>query len=537
MIKYSETLDKKMSADGFSAHLTESQDLFKQKHGIGIIGADFRDIISTDSLYEEYIDTITETLPAEAKEQIETLSEGVREAILTESTISDVSPYAALTMPILTKLWARLGLKHAIPTEPVTKPAFKIPFMRPYIWGDDNVTKHYLPESINILNNNLIDLPNLSKTITLTNGKVTGEAGKLLTDDLLAKGVTVDRKFYITEITYPAGKVTLLPAIALDTFNRLYGQVDTVLGPVGSEVTIKDTILGSVDLGNGTIEVVTVLGTATAITVKAYESAESHHKVKNVSFEMTNRDIEIGTGVHMESSLPIEFLQDVKAMFNIDGAATVVDLLSSISSQEIDMQIAEFLLRCYDSAPIKYEKYFNVYPSPQFAINPEDWLSGIRKVIDRLAEDMKSDFKAYQGKYVIIGHPIDINLIPNVSWSFSSATGDDAGGIDVQYSIGAVSGNNRYTIISSDLLDEGQLLMFFVPSIDNFKTFTYYPYTFNIVNNYLNTRTPAIPSVMLTRRQTLEEFSPMIGRIVIQNNDALVYADKTAIPVTPPVTP
>lgn len=528
-VKYSETLKSSAGLDGFSAHLSETQDLFQQKNGISIIGKDFEDIVTTNSLYEEYVESLTEGFNAETKEQLETLSEGVRESILSES-IADISPYASLTMPILVKLWARLGLKYAIPTEPVTQPAFKVAYMKPFVYDDDGVTKHYLPESINILNNTTMDLPTLNQEIALTGGKLTGAAGKLLTDEILAKGATLDRKFYITEVTYPSGTVVLSPAIQIDTYNRLYGAIDAVTGTEASPVAIKDTIMGSVDLSKGTIEIVTVLGTATKVKIKAYESSESHRKAKNVSFDMITKDISIGTGTHMEASLPLEFLQDVKAMYNIDGAATVVDLLSQITAQEVDMQIGEFLVKAYDSAPVNYEKYFNVYPSAQFAINPEDWLSGLRKVIDRLAEDMKTDFKSYQGQFVIVGHPIDVNLIPNVSWQFTSSAGADDGGVEVQYSLGAISGHSRYKILSSDLLNEGALYMFFVPSTNDFKTFTYYPYTFNVVNNYLNTRMTNVPSVMLTKRQTIEEFTPIIGRIVIQNNDGLVYADKAAIP-------
>ena len=91
--------------------------------------------------------------------------------------------------------------------------------------------------------------------------------------------------------------------------------------------------------------------------------------------------------------------------------------------------------------------------------------------------------------------------------------------------MGAItSTNNRYKIISSDLLNAGNLYIFFVPTQDDFKTYTYYPYTFNVVDNYRNTRMENAPSIMLTKRQTIEEFVPVIGRVVIKNNDALQYS-------------
>jgi len=43
----------------------------------------------------------------------------------------------------------------------------------------------------------------------------------------------------------------------------------------------------------------------------------------------------------------------------------------------------------------------------------------------------------------------------------------------------------------------------------------------------LNTRMEKVPSIMLTKRYTIEEFTPIIGKIVIQNNDGMVYAEST----------
>ena len=121
-----------------------------------------------------------------------------------------------------------------------------------------------------------------------------------------------------------------------------------------------------------------------------------------------------------------------------------------------------------------------------------------------------------------ISIPIDTNILPNVSWSFNSVN-DQQNGVEVQYSIGAISGANKYTIISSDLIPQGELTMFFVPTTDKFKTFEYYPYTFNVVKNYLNTVNQNVPSIMLTKRDTIEEFVPIIAKVIIKNNDGSVY--------------
>ena len=50
----------------------------------------------------------------------------------------------------------------------------------------------------------------------------------------------------------------------------------------------------------------------------------------------------------------------------------------------------------------------------------------------------------------------------------------------------------------------------------------YYPYTFNVersVSGFVSPNSPNVPSVMLTKRQTFEEFIPMAGKISIAHND------------------
>ena len=581
---YTKKMTTSSPTDGFSQRLCETQDYFAQRHQTNIIGKNFEDIITDNVLFEDYMSHLCEGFEATEAAQLREMADATRESILTES-LEGVQPYASLTMPILVKLWARLSLKYAIPTEPVTVPAFSVAFMKPYILGADGKTKHYLPESINMYDNELAELYKLPMnegyflnpdhdtadekpyaSYTITDGVVVvstsetpvetpaGEAkmGEILLENggklekfNLFTGSTifdqkhptndarfaVDRKFVITDVYYPiipaGGTDPVLTPVKvnakIDLYRRIYADVYyTTFDKTGDLISEKDTIYGSVDLENGYMDLVSMSGKAGAIKVMAFLSSETHQKSTNVDFEIDKRDIEIGTGEHIESSLPLEFLQDVKAMYQVDGAAELIDIMSNVCAQKLDQRIWQFLERSYEGTEAQYRKSFNVYPSGHFAMNPSEWLNELKKLFDLLATQMRSDYKCYNGYYVIVGNPIDTNILPNVSWSFNSVN-DQQNGVEVQYSIGAISGANKYTIISSDLIPQGSMTMFFVPTTDKFKTFEYYPYTFNVVKNYLNTVNPNVPSIMLTKRDTLEEFVPIIAKIIIKNNDGSVY--------------
>lgn len=533
--------------DGFSASLRETQDLFTQKHGTSIIGRNFEDILTSDSLYEEYIEKLTEGFEATDADQMAKMSKSARENILTES-LEGVQPYASLTMPVLIKLWARLSIKYAVPTEPVTIPAFSVAFFKPYILDADGITKHYLPESINMADNGLAELyqlpindgtdPELGKgEIKLTDGKVDSydmyQGASVFGTPQITDSAkwNVDKKVTITEVTYEGEDeegntvdVVVKKPIKIDLYRRFYNDITYTTYDGGALVQKKDTIFGSCDLETGKITIVSMSTTDPAKKVKvvAYLSSETHQYATNIDFDLDKRDIEIGVGQHIEASLPLEFLQDTKAMYQIDGASELIDIMSNVCAQKVDLKIYSFLEQSYESTEAQYRKTFNVYPSGAYAINPSEWLNELKKVIDLLATNMRSDYKCYNGYFVIVGHPIDTNILPNVTWSFNSVN-DQQNGVEVQYSIGAVSGANKYTIISSDLIPQGELTMFFVPTTDKFKTYEYYPYTFNVVKNYLNTVNQNVPSVMLTKRDTIEEFVPIIAKIIIKNNDGSVY--------------
>ena len=506
--------------DAFAEKRNEAQSFFAERHGTNIIGRDIETILSSNTLFEDYKEKLLEGFDANSAEDLETMLDSTREQCLQES-VAGVQPYAALTMPILVKLWARLSMKYAIPTEPVTKPAFSVAFMLPYMI-DSEGNKHYLPESINKSPEMMIDKTRLTEKVTATGGKIVNynlfsadpgvDGGKAKGDP--KKGDTIDRKFTITEVTI--GGKAYQTNIKLDINRRLYGEI-TLEG--GTE----DIILGNVDLEKGILNLTAMTSEIESIKILGWISSESHNTAVNVSFDLSRRDIEIGTGTHIEANVPLELLQDTKAMYQVDGAAEVVDIMSNVSAQKVDLDIIEFLKKAYEGTNGSYHKSFDVYPDNGYHMHPNEWLEGLKKVIDWVAQSMKNDFKSYDGYFVIVGNPLDTMIIPNVNWTFQNAS-DNMNGINVTYSLGAISGANRYNVISSDLIPQGELTIFLVPTTDKYKTFVYYPYTFNVVNNYLNTRMQNVPSIMLTRRYTLEEFMPIIGKVTIYHNNATVYS-------------
>ncbi|PTU25790.1 hypothetical protein DA469_21900, partial [Bacillus subtilis] len=441
--------------------------------------------------------------------------------------VAGIPPIASLSMPTIRKMWAKIALKYAIPTEPVKTPAFSVSFSKPYIIDSVSGEKHYLPESLRSLDNGLAEKTKLSSQayeLPLDNKDLLADVGASA-----QAGDAIDRRFHIVEVEVSAASATGTAETAetvkvkvnskIDINNKLYAEVKAK----HSDGTVtSDVLMGAVDPEKGTVSLVSLRQAVKKVVFLGYVSSEAHNRATNVSFDIERRDITIGTGEHLEASLPLEMLTDTMALYQIDGANEVVDTMSNVTAQKVDQEIYNFIDAAFQSNPT-YMGKFNVHPAPQFAGNPRDWLDGIKRVIDYFAQKIKSETYYYQGYFVIVGNPLDTALIPNVTWTFNRVS-DAQNGIEVDYSIGAVSGASRYTIVSSDLIPQGELTMFMVPLTNKFMTFKYYPYTFNVVHNYLNTRNPNIPSIMMTKRHTLEEFLPMVCKIKIENNDGTLVS-------------
>lgn len=508
----------------FAKLMRESSEYFQQKDHVSILGEGIKDIFADDILFNKYIDKLTEGTDASEAEVLRTLMENARINTFAESSTSGISPVASLTLPTLRVLWARTGLVKAIPTEPVKQNAFAVTYNKPCI-VDELGNKHYLPEALD-------DNSRLGDKKRLEEDAIALPASK---HDLLAAvgcskavGDSVDRNFYIKSATIEVDSKDLEVVLKrenskLDINDRFYAEVNYKSADGLTEV--NDIVFGSVNLWDGVMNAVSMNAKVKAIKVVGFVASDAHNYATNITFEQVRKDFTIGTGDHFEASLPIEFLQDSMATYNIDGTTEVVDVMSNIIAQKLDMEIFDYVKSVYEGTNAQYFGEFDLRPAATFAGQPKDWRDELKTVVDRIAAGMKSDYHLYNGYFVIMGNPVDMMILPNVNWTFNSAV-DTQSGVEVGYNLGAMSGQNRYNLVSTDLILQGDIYMLFVPTITNYKSVVYYPYTFNVCSQgYLNTRTSNVPSIMVTKRHTIEHFSSLVARIRIINNTADMLAN------------
>ena len=213
------------------------------------------------------------------------------------------------------------------------------------------------------------------------------------------------------------------------------------------------------------------------------------------------------------------------ALYNIDGTVECVDLMSNVVAQRLDVEILDFLYASDEAQGRPFEGHFSVRPTAGFAGSPTEWRAELRTTIEWWANRVKSYNAANfsSGHFVILGNPIDIQLIPDIQWQFQSATQERAG-VSVKYSFGVITASNVFQVVSTEQMESGELFVFFVPDQANAMTYKYYPYTFNIEKGYISPNEPYVPSIMMTKRHTIEELMPCAFRIVIEHNDGQIVS-------------
>jgi hypothetical protein len=472
-------------------------------------------------------------------------------------------------MPVIRKLWPKYAIKEVFKTEVAKTPRFVVSYMRPYMYRG-NEAKVYLPK-----------------------GLIAGQAGGVgtikdsyveATLSLVAgAAVTVDlgKALVGTDSTQPAGSALtaisgfgLVSGAALSGSNTKRQSLDselrvtavTILDAAGGNVeptltlkvpTHKIDVTGSIflslthtaagvalaspiqvivraDLQAGTA-LVAVLGSVPAgygnvtVALKAGVSTEFNETGFSIGFDIARLDIDIPTGQHINAPLPIEALNDMMALYQIDGTKETVDLMTNVFATRLDLEALAFLNNSFDNQPgvaefadypgaSTYTLAFDVRPAAGFAGSPKAWREELKPQIDFLAQRIKNQTYLQAGIFTIVGNPLDIQLLTNVDWQFRGGQGSNMDGVDVDYSVGTYVGANAYRVIASVNAPQGEIFLVFTPNSETQMTYKYYPYTFSTEMGYIDPNRSRVPSIMMTKRHTFAEFLPAIGLISIINN-------------------
>jgi hypothetical protein len=574
---------KDLRSKDYNAVLLETSDFFKAQ-GISIIGEGYREIATNPALFESYVEALTEGVSADHSAAIAQLMANTNAGILRESSLSGIAPIASLSMPVIRKLWPKFALKEVFKTEVAKTPRFVVSYMRPYMYRGTE-ERIYLPKGLYQANADT-DAKFAARNKDFVSATIASlSSGGALTVNFgaanggVASGVAVTGHELVTLAASATPSATKKQA--LDSEVRVVavhalllaaktGESDTtrefVLKVATHKVDVSGTIFlefseeleaGLVAVGGGgwtlkttttvagqlivrtnfsaaTSLVASLLSSAVKVVIRAGVSSEFNETGYSVGFDIARLDIDIPTGQHINAPLPIEALNDMMALYQIDGTKETVDLMTNVFATKLDVEALEFLVSSFDNQPgvaefrslgypekSAYSLVFDVRPAAGFAGSPKAWREELKPQIDFLSQKIKNQTFLQAGIFTLVGNPLDIQLLTNVDWQFRGGQGSNMDGVDVDYSVGTYVGANAYRVIASVNVPAGEIFLVFTPSSDTQMTYKYYPYTFSTEMGYVDPNRSRVPSIMMTKRHTFAEFLPAIGSIQIVNNNGI----------------
>lgn len=539
---------KNLNEKTYAQVLTEANDFF-QAQGINIIGDGYREVASNAGLFETYVECLTEGVSADHAETMTQLMTNSNANILRESSMTGIQPVASLSMPVIRKLWPKFALKDALKTEIPKSPRFVVSYTRPYMYkGDDIENKVYLPKGLRDETAPGGTSDALKKPVTEIHTLTLDAGNAKVIDFTFVDGVGVDKEKNPTakdEAVYIGATPSTAKLQPLDKLHIVVGTL-TEDGDIGDADLKK---LGNLDIsGTGMYDVkggqlivkfvgaerkatLAFVGTGSVtVSLWAEVSTEFNEDSWSIGLDVARMDIDIPTGQHINAPLPVEYLNDLMALYQIDGTKTIVDIMTNVFAMKLDFDVLDFIRRSFEEQPghkefakypdkSAYEVTFDCKPAAGFAGSPKAWREEIKPLIDHVAQKIKNETYLQAGMFTIVANPIDVQLLANVDWSFRGGQGSNMDGVDVDYSIGTYMGANAYKVLASVNVPAKKMYIIFTPSTESQMTYKYYPYSFSTEMGYVDPNRSRVPSIMMTKRHTFAEFLPAIACVNILNNN------------------
>lgn len=508
---------------GANSYQSQALTAYKELHescnaeGVNILSENVTDILSNSVAFADFSATLSESMDENERENFDILVENTRLQILSESMISGSNPITALSLPMLRVGYPKIAVREGLPTEAVEQPKFKVTTKRPYVKGSDG-SKRYLPEA-------LVDgtadhtLPQLETTA------IAATAGNISDYDLLSPiaknselGDEIDSLYFLTEVVLDVDGA----GGANETF-EMRAPLDTNNNTIHTTVTTKAgkvvTILATINRAKGLLNATAIGHPLVSIKQQGFVSSEANNAATQIGTDIEAIECVIGTAQPIESPINIQHMTDMLHMYNIDSTLSNIETMTTFLAHNTDREGVTFIDDTFNRLSKKITERFDVLPPANYTNGDTLWREELKIKIDRVVSRLQTSANMYSGHTVLFCHPLDAQVISNVKWIYSGV--EQVNDVKVDYKVGQyVSGTTTYMILQSPYFSQGKIRAVYIPSEADYKTLTYYPYSFTTVRGTAssNSNSANVPVIQMIKRHLFKAFTPLVAQIVIENN-------------------
>lgn len=493
-------------------------------------------------------------------------------------SVGNVTTYSYLNGPVLRAIWARSIVPALMRSVTLKQTSYTATFDIPYMVVDG--VRKDLPYALTDSEEPVLGLKKLvprtaagahigpGGTILFTNNVA---VGNLLTESILNPigefdGYSVDRRVQIKNVKY--NDVTMVGGVETPTAKTLARVIkpSSKAGKAGDVIFLHEFAVDAVDGGVAEKKMVSIVivldlstgryrATATdpqitSFEFDAYLSAEDNRTTAQIKTEQHSMEVMIGSGQHIMIDTPVELLQEYPtAHQGADYVVAATDIVSEFYAGNMNQEMLKFLanslVNSNASAYIPDTVLRGVNKSDaQFDIrvahgeNPSAYVDQqLKKCISYYINEIRSISRIEDGFWSLIGHANNVALIPDFKTEgYAQLNGDSDGerndvlGFKVGYTFGfttnVINGKVR-CLYTPEIKKDTGLIGFFSSTDEKRPTYIFHPFSYTVSRGYQNPTNTTLPSIMITKRHTFEEFVPSQFRLKINgNNDAQWTAPK-----------
>ena len=512
----------------FKDNLVASLENFSQKYQVNPIYK-LTDILTTDMLFESYkeemfSDVLDGTLESSFgyydseetnnymslhADKLEQLIENTREELALEaSSIGQLSPIVALTLPILKKEYLEMNFKEVLQTVVADKPVINIAYERKFL-KDVQGNKYYIPDIFYDNSYKEITRKSIGKEISSKWYPETGNLPFQDLDMLAESGGSLERRDQLSydfrvaaiKVDVPTDDSTeevivpvdCKPDMANQAFNYTIEVTDAKTNPG----KVKCAIYGSFDPYSGKVSIAGV--NIKQVQFAGHLSNSNNTEIVELDRERKNIQYTISEKERFNTGITIERIRDEKALANIDTTVELVSDMTEVCAQTKDSNIKEFLeesfqrtLAAKDFHPMGYNiKFadsieFDMQKAKDYMVPESEWRSPqLRMYFGRVIGQMKQQLRDTRVMFVVSGNPYVIERFfetdDKCRWVIDNNT--KIGGVKFDYKFGVttIDGTRIHIIATMKETIEKGLRIVAYPLTETVLTYRQYDYSFKYV--------------------------------------------------------
>lgn len=306
-------------------------------------------------------------------------------------------------------------------------------------------------------------------------------------------------------------------------------------GGTVKETMVQDTI--SIGMRKDRLIIQSLNGTTKKVRVSSrLDTSNARATTCSVSWKVDTKIEEIEPAIPLNVTISPEEIKDLGALYNVNQVTKIMSLLKTVLGNYKDDKIKQHIDESYRRMPSDQKTYNTFDFAPRVSYDSDhvnwrfatffDFLNGEIQQLLYVLNDPNMTFTIY-------GDPDLVRMITPDSNDCTYQAPSNIGPVELDYEKSVYMANKRlYNFIGSDKLrNTSQFIIILCPNNTDRIMYRIYDYQMYLSNEIRNANNPSLPALHTFERWKFVEYTPVQGRIDIENPRGIDKASYKALPV------